>query len=116
MSKLPVLKRNNEFRRVYAKGRYAVSTSLVMHILPNRSDKTRIGITTGKKIGNSVVRNRMRRLIRENIRLLFAELNQGIDLIVVVRHANPDADLHSIGKEIRYLVKKLEILNKENES
>ena len=115
MSKLPVLKSNYEFRKVYAKGRYAVSASLVMYVLKNRTDKIRIGITTSKKIGKSVKRNRIRRLIRENIRLLFAELRQGIDLIIVARKADPDADFFSIGKETRYLIKKLDVLNKEIE-
>ena len=113
MSKLPVLKRNNEFHRVYTKGRYAVTGSLVVYFLPNRSDCLKIGITASKKVGNSVSRNRIRRLIRENIRFLFSRINRGIDLVIVARKSDPSASLDSIGKEIRFLLKKLDIIDKE---
>lgn len=113
MGKLPVLKKNNDFRRVYSKGKYASSESLVVYYLKKRSDSIRIGITTSKKVGKSVQRNRMRRLVRENIRLFHDQLVRGMDLVFVVRKADPDADLHSIGKEIKFLLKKLDILIKD---
>lgn len=116
MSKLPALKKNNEYRRIYSRGKYAVSSSLVMYTLPNRFGAIRIGITTSKKVGNSVQRNRIRRLIRENIRLVFPKLVSGTDLVVIARKADPEAGLQSIGKEVRFLLKKLDILIKGIES
>jgi len=115
MGKLPVIKRNNDFRRVYSKGKYASSESLVLYYIKNKTGMVRIGITTSKKVGKSVVRNRMRRLVRENIRLIYDQLVPGMDLVIVVRKADPSADFHSIGKELRYLLKKLDILVKEND-
>jgi len=114
MGKLPVIKRNNDFRRVYSKGKYASSDSLVLYYIKRRADTVRIGITTSKKVGKSVVRNRMRRLVRENIRYIYGQLAPGMDLVIVVRKADPSADFHSIGKELRYLLKKLDILVREN--
>ena len=114
MGKLPVIKRNNDFRRVYSKGKYASSESLVLYYIKNKTGMVRIGITTSKKVGKSVVRNRMRRLVRENIRHIYGQLAPGMDLVIVVRKADPSADFHSIGKELRYLLKKLDILVREN--
>lgn len=113
MSKLPVLKRNNDFRRVYSKGKYASSESLVVYYIKRKTNTVRFGITTSKKVGKSVMRNRMRRLVRENIRFIHDQLVPGMDLVIVVRKADPSADFHSIGKELRFLLRKLDILVKE---
>ncbi len=114
-SKLPVLTKNNEFQRVYSKGRYSASAFLVIYVLPNRLDKTRVGITTSKKVGNAVRRNRMRRLIRENLRILSDRLIRGIDVVVVARKAEETASLETIGKELRYLLHRLDLLDREKE-
>ena len=115
MGKLPVLKKNSDFQRVYRKGKYASSETLVVYYVKRRTSIVRIGITTSKKVGKSVQRNRMRRLIRENIRLLHDQLAPGMDLVIVVRKANPDANLYSIGREMRFLLKKLDILVKDKD-
>lgn len=115
MNKLPVLTKNNEFQRVYSKGRYSASAFLVIYVLQNRYDKTRIGITTSKKVGNAVKRNRMRRLIRENLRILSDRLIRGIDVVVVARKAEDTASLEIIGKELRYLLHRLDLLDREKE-
>ncbi len=111
MSKLPVLTKNNEFQRVYSKGRYAASAFLVIYVLPNRFNETRIGITTSKKVGNAVKRNRMRRLIRENLRILSDRLTKGVDLVIVARKSEHTATLDIIGKELRYLLYKLDLMD-----
>ena len=59
------LKQNHEFRRLYSKGRSAVSPYFVLYCRPNRRSYSRLGITTGVKLGNAVKRNRARRRIRE---------------------------------------------------
>lgn len=115
MSKLPVLTRNNQFKRVYSKGKYSASAFLVIYALPNRLDNTRLGITTSKKVGNAVKRNRMRRLIRENLRMLSDQLIRGIDIVVVARKAEDSASLETIGKELRYLLRRLDLLDREKE-
>lgn len=115
MAKLPTLSRNNEFHRVYSKGRYVASKSLVIYVLPNRKGNLRFGITTSKKVGNSVTRNRLRRLIRENLRLMRDTLGSGADLVVVARKADKQANLNSIGKEMRYLLARLGFRKKETD-
>lgn len=113
MGKLPTLSKNYEFQRVYNKGRYAASKSLVIYVLPNRKSAIRFGITTSKKVGNSVTRNRLRRLVRENLRLMGLTPPQGLDLVVVARKADKQATLGSIGKEMRYLLTRLGLWNRE---
>jgi ribonuclease P protein component len=115
MSKLPVLTKNNEFQRVYSKGKYSASAYLVVYVLQNRLNVTRLGITTSKKVGNAVKRNRMRRLIRENLRNLSNRLIRGIDIVIVARKAEDTATLDIIGKELRYLLNKLELLDRDKE-
>ncbi|MCX7773280.1 MAG: ribonuclease P protein component [Clostridia bacterium] len=115
MSKLPVLTKNNEFQRVYSKGKYSASAFLVIYVLPNRFEKTRVGITTSKKVGNAITRNRMRRLIRENLRYLSDRLIRGIDLVIVARKAEDTANAEIIGKELRYLLHKMDVLDREKE-
>jgi len=115
MDKLPVLKKNSEFQRVYSRGKYASSESLVVYYVKRKADTVRIGITTSKKVGKSVQRNRMRRLVRENLRLMSDQLAPGMDLVIVVRKADPDANLHSIGREMRFLFRKLDILVRDKD-
>lgn len=86
------LKKNNEFRTIYKKGRYKAGKYLVMYVLPNKRDFNRIGITTGKKFGNSVQRNRMKRIIRESYRLSREQMKVGYDIIFMARASERKAD------------------------
>jgi len=112
MGKLPTLKKNYEFQRVYGRGKYASSRTLVVYSMPNRTGHLRLGITTSKKVGKSVVRNRMRRLIRENLRCMITSLPKGRDIVIVARKAEEAAGLVSVGKELRYLFGRLGLLDK----
>jgi len=79
------IKTNHEFRRLYQKGKSAVTPFLVVYCRPNRLGHNRLGITTGVKLGKAVVRNRCRRRIREVYRLAQPRMKQGYDLVVVAR-------------------------------
>ncbi len=111
MAKLPTLQKNYEFQRVYGRGKYASSKTLVVYVLSNRTGKCRLGMTTSKKVGNAVIRNRMRRLIRENLRTMYPLLPSNKDIVVVVRKGNLDIGLISIRKELVSILKRLEILD-----
>ena len=63
------LKKNTDFRRVYNKGSSHSNNLLVMYVLPNNKEENRLGISVSKKVGNSVVRHHLTRLIRESYRL-----------------------------------------------
>ena len=75
------LKENSVFRRLYAKGKSAASSYLVVYCRKNGRQENRIGITVSKKLGHAVVRNRVRRRFREIYRLHEAEFGIGWDLV-----------------------------------
>ncbi len=79
------LKKNSDFQNVYRKGKSYANKYLVMYVLENNSDYNRLGISASKKVGNSVVRHRMARLVRESYRLHESIFNSGLDIVVVVR-------------------------------
>ena len=79
------LKKNEEFNRVYKNGKSYANKNLVMYLVKNDAGKCRIGISVSKKVGNSVVRHRMTRLLRECFRLNEDRFNTSLDMVVVVR-------------------------------
>ena len=103
------LKLNHIFRRLYATQGYA-NGMLVLYARPNRTDKNRVGITTGKKLGHAVVRNRARRRLREVYRLNEAMFKPGYDIVVVARHRCISADFQMLTKAYLSLAEKAGIL------
>ena len=85
------LKLNHIFRRLYATSGYA-NSYLVLYARPNRSATNRVGITVGKKLGHAVVRNRIRRRLREIYRLHEEQFLSGWDIVVVARSRCVNAD------------------------
>ena len=85
MKKTVTIKENRTFRRIYSKGRSAVTPFLVVYCRKNGKGNNRIGITVSTKLGGAVVRNRARRRLREVYRLAQPDLLQGYDIILVAR-------------------------------
>ena len=102
--------RNNDFRRVYAKGKYFVSQDVVVYVLKNRYRQTRIGITASKKIGNAVKRNRSRRIIKEAVRVLLPAMKTGQDYVFVARGKTPYRKSTDMLHSITSLLKKAKML------
>ncbi len=86
MPAFTTLKQNNDFRRAYGRGRVKTDPALVTYVLKNRSGICRIGITTGKKLGCAVERNRCRRIIMAAYREIAPLCNNGWDIVFVARH------------------------------
>ena len=82
---------NRDFRRLYARGKSYVTPVVVLYVRRTRGTQIRLGITTSKKIGNAVQRNRSRRVIREAFRSLQNEVKPGTELILVARGKKPCA-------------------------
>ena len=90
MKKTESLKNYLQFKAVYNRHKAKSDTYLVMFILKNGLEINRLGISVSKKVGNSVVRHRLTRLIREAYRLHEEMFNSGLDIVVVVKQsANP---------------------------
>jgi ribonuclease P protein component len=79
------LKSNRDFKNVYTNGRSYANRYLVMYVLGNGTDRNRLGISVSKKVGNSVVRHHLTRLVRESYRLHDNMFNSGLDMVVVAR-------------------------------
>ena len=79
------LKLNHVFHRLYRSGNQAGNRYLVLYCRPNRSRENRVGITVSNKLGKAVVRNRVRRRLREIYRLNESRFRPGFDLVVVAR-------------------------------
>ena len=99
------LKRNEDFRRVYARGKSYANRYLVMYALENQTDKNRLGISVSKKGGNSVVRHRVIRLIRESYRIREESFNSGLDMVVVARKSAKDKTCQEIESALLHLGK-----------
>ncbi len=85
MNSRVTLKQNSDFRRLYAKGRSSANRLLVLYCRRNGRGVNRMGYTVSAKLGGAVVRNRVRRRLREIARLNMPELKTGWDLVVVAR-------------------------------
>ena len=79
------VKKNEEFKKVYQNGKSYANKYLVMYILKNDREKNRLGISVSKKVGNSVVRHRIARLLRESFRLNDEKFHSGWDIVVIAR-------------------------------
>jgi len=82
-----------------------VNKYLVMYVMDNQSEKNRLGISVSKKVGNSVVRHRLKRLIRESYRLHEQEFQTGLDIVVVARVSAKDRDYSQIESALLHLGK-----------
>ena len=85
MKKTVTIKENRTFRRIYNRGRSAVTPFLVLYCRPNGQNHNRLGVTVSTKLGGAVVRNRARRRLREVYRLAQPEMKQGYDIVLVAR-------------------------------
>ncbi len=101
------LKQNREFKRLYARGKSAASPFLVVYCRRARGEKNRLGITVGVKLGNAVVRNRMRRRIREAYRLSEGSFLPGYDIVIVARFRAVGARFEELCSEINSLFDRL---------
>ena len=108
------LKKNNDFRRLYAKGRSAVMPTLVLYTRPYRGGGNRVGFTVTVKLGHAVVRNRVRRRLREIVRLNEPALKQGFDMVVVARGRSVNAPYRKLEASFLDACGKLGLLREEN--
>ena len=79
------LKKNKDFQNVYRKGKSYANRYFVMYVLKNETEQNRLGISVSKKVGNSVIRHRITRLIRESYRLQESKFQNGFDIVVIAR-------------------------------
>ena len=97
------LKKDDDFKNVYKKGKSYANKYLVMYVLKNNKEVNRIGISVSKKVGNSVVRHRVTRLVRESYRLHENIFNSGLDIVVVARKSAASVGYFEIESALLHL-------------
>lgn len=98
------LRNNKEFQMVYNEGKSKANKYLVLYYMKNDLEYNRLGISVSKKVGNSVVRHRTTRLIRESYRLNQDNLKTGYDMVVIARQTAKGKDCHTIESAFLHLV------------
>ncbi len=104
------LKKNYQFRYVYNRGKSLANRHLVMYVVKNKKKYNHLGISVSKKVGKSVVRSRVTRLIRESYRLIENEIKPGYDIVVIARVNAKDVSFWEISKSLSHLLKKHNLL------
>ena len=104
------LKKNFQFRYVYNRGKSLANRYLVMYIVKTGKDSNQLGISVSKKVGNSVVRSRVTRLIRESYRLKEDTIQPGFNIVVIARSTANGATYDDISKALYHLLKKHNIM------
>ena len=97
------LKKNSEFQKVYRQGKSYANRYLVMYVLENHTEGNRLGISVSKKVGNSVIRHHLTRLIRESYRLHEDMFNNGLDIVVIARSTARDISYHETESALLHL-------------
>jgi ribonuclease P protein component len=109
MKRFPSVKKNREYQKIYDTGISRGNRLLVLYIMKNGRNGNRLGISVSKKTGNSVLRHRMARILREIFRLNGDYVQQGYDMVVVVRQPAGKASYAEIEKAYRNLIERLSL-------
>ena len=107
------LKKTKDFQNVYRRGKSYANRYLVMYVLSNQTEGNRLGISVSKKVGNSVIRHHLTRLIRESYRLHEDMFNSGLDIVVVARSTAKDISYHEVESALLHLGGLHKIISKE---
>ena len=103
-----MIKKDKQFRYIYSRGKSFANKKLVVYYIKNSDEKLKIGISISKKVGKAVVRNRLRRLIKENIRLS-KNIKTGYSMIFLARVGADDLDFQTMGSSINHLLKRCDL-------
>ncbi len=105
MKSFESIKMNEDFRKIYKSGKSFANKYLIMYVMRNTYSHNRLGISVSKKVGNSVIRHRVTRLIRESYRLSEHSLIGGLDIVVVARVGAKGKEYNEIESALLHLIK-----------
>ena len=112
--KSQTLKENKDFRRLYYQGKSIASKTLVTYAMKNRGGSCRIGITTSKRIGNAVERNRSRRVIRAAYSQLEPKIRGSYDFVFVARGLTSKVKMQAVLNDMEKHFKALGVIDEND--
>ncbi len=98
--------------RIYQKGKSLAGRYSVLYFLQNEGTSNKVGISVSKKIGNSVIRHRIKRLYKEAFRLNDQDVKKGHDLVIIARRRAVELNFNGCQKDFLYLVKRAGLYQK----
>jgi ribonuclease P protein component len=108
------IKRTFEYKRAYEKGKRYYSSYIILYVLNNNLQYSRVGISVGKKVGGSVKRNRIKRLLREILRHIWQNVIKERDIVVVAKKEAEGKDLRVVWQDLEGLFKKAGLIENKN--
>lgn len=108
------IKRTFEYKKVYEKGKRYYSSYIILYVLNNELQCSRVGISVGKKVGGSVKRNRIKRLLREILRHIWGRVIKERDIVVVAKNDALGKDLKTLWHDLETMFKKARLIKDEN--
>ena len=96
------LRKSKQYSLVYRRGRSWANSQLAMKVLPNDLNLTRLGISTSRRVGKAVVRNRVKRLLREILRS--QQVKEGWDIVIIARPQSSNTTYERLGKSAEDLL------------
>lgn len=107
------LKKNEEFQNVFKKGKSVANRQFVVYQLVKEEETILFGLSVSKKIGNAVMRNRIKRLMKEVLRELTPELYQNRDIVIIARKPTANMDYQEIKKSLTHVLKVAKLFKKK---
>ena len=115
------LRKYAQFRTVYRRGKSLSNDKLVLYVFKNRRNRdekgnlyNKFGFSISKKVGKSVVRSRVKRLMRESFRLNYEKIEEGYDFVFIARMSINDKSFFEVEKSMMNLFKKAGLIKDEN--
>ena len=107
-----IFRRKQEFNKVYSKGRSYVNHFIIIHVLNSNKIEGKVGFAVGKKIGNAVIRNRIKRLLRESYRIYQRDIQKNVSMVLIARKPLINVKCDVVKKAFKELCNKAQILKR----
>ncbi|MCF6095096.1 ribonuclease P protein component [Microaerobacter geothermalis] len=117
MKKVHRLRKNKEFQQVFRLGKSVANRYFVLYFVTNKGDHVhRFGISVSKKLGGAVVRNRVKRLIREGLRQIEPRIPDHIDFVIIARKPVVDLSFDKVVSHLIHVFKRAQVFNSNREA
>ena len=111
MNKRQRIKKNEDFQKVFKKGKSFANRQFVVYVMPKQDQQYfRVGLSVSKKLGNAVKRNEIKRYIRQSLLELRDEVRQDVDYVIIARHGAAVLDFHETKKSLIHVMKIAKVL------